>query len=275
MHLVRDIFQCKPGKAGELAANSRRPSRRWRRRTASATAVCMVDAVASYWTVVLGMRVRSRWTTSSTTWPSTRRRDDVREAMAGIHGPRRRRTKRDLPDRLKWLFTTRPDHQRGFSALVSLGRLHLCESRSSARAESAATSAGSSRNGGADVTFIVRGATLDAHADEGTARRQHQGRLRHRASQRHRRPDRGRQRRRDLPHRQDVADSPKPRNRSSRCSRDDTMVIPLENGIDAPDQLAAILGRAARPRRLVRHRQLHRRAGTHPPHRRRSVRHVR
>ena len=43
----------------------------------------------------------------------------------------------------------------------------------------------------------------------------------------------------------------------------DTRVVPLQNGVEAVDDLAKVLGARARPRRIVPHHCLHRRAGRH------------
>ena len=56
MYLIRDVFRCKPGKAGAVAEKFKRAisaqteaaPRSWR---------VMVDAVAAYWTVVLETEV--------------------------------------------------------------------------------------------------------------------------------------------------------------------------------------------------------------------------
>jgi len=53
MYLVRDIFQCKPGKTGELAAKFKKTFHSMETEDRFRNCRVLVDAVASYWTVVL------------------------------------------------------------------------------------------------------------------------------------------------------------------------------------------------------------------------------
>ncbi len=53
MFVIRDVFQCKPGKARELAERFKRLLPAMERDDHFVNARVMVDAVADYWTVVL------------------------------------------------------------------------------------------------------------------------------------------------------------------------------------------------------------------------------
>jgi hypothetical protein len=82
MYLVRDIFQCKPGKAGDLAARFKRTIPSMESEDRFINCRVMVDAVASYWTVVLEAEFQSLadFEKHMAEYSS---RADVREAMAG------------------------------------------------------------------------------------------------------------------------------------------------------------------------------------------------
>jgi|SRR5262245_9882111 hypothetical protein len=56
MLVVRNVFHCKPGKAGELAERFRRVIPLMQREGAGPARV-MVDVVSTYWTVVFEMEV--------------------------------------------------------------------------------------------------------------------------------------------------------------------------------------------------------------------------
>ena len=92
MYLVRDIFQCKPGKAGDLAARLKRTIPSMETHDRFRNCRVMVDAVADYWTVVLEAEFESLSDFERhMAEPSSRA--DVREAMAGymdlVQGGRR------------------------------------------------------------------------------------------------------------------------------------------------------------------------------------------
>src|SRR5882724_652035 len=53
MYLVRDVFQCKPGKSAELAARFKKTIPSMETEDRFRNCRVMVDAVADYWTVVL------------------------------------------------------------------------------------------------------------------------------------------------------------------------------------------------------------------------------
>jgi len=53
MYLVRDIFQCKPGKAGDLAARFKKTIPSMQTEDRFLNCRVMVDAVAGYCTVVM------------------------------------------------------------------------------------------------------------------------------------------------------------------------------------------------------------------------------
>jgi 2-dehydropantoate 2-reductase len=56
---------------------------------------------------------------------------------------------------------------------------------------------------------------------------------------------------------------------------DDTPIVPLKNGSEAPEQIANVAGRAHAVGGLLWDLRLHRGAGTHPPRRHRAFRHGR
>jgi len=82
MYLVRDIFQCKPGKAGELTAKFKKTIPSMQSEDKFRNIRLMVDAVAGYWTVVLEAEFESL-ADFENHMAEYSRRDDVREAMAG------------------------------------------------------------------------------------------------------------------------------------------------------------------------------------------------
>ena len=92
MYLVRDIFQCKPGKAGELAAKFKKTIPSMQTEDKFRNCRLMVDAVANYWTVVLECEFESL-ADFEHHMAEYSRRDDVRESMAGymdlVEGGRR------------------------------------------------------------------------------------------------------------------------------------------------------------------------------------------
>jgi len=92
MYLVRDIFQCKPGKAGELAAKFKKTFPSMEKEDSFRNCRVMVDAVANYWTVVLECEFESL-ADFEHHMAEYARRDDVREVMAGymdlVEGGRR------------------------------------------------------------------------------------------------------------------------------------------------------------------------------------------
>jgi hypothetical protein len=57
MFLIRDVFRCKPGKAGALAAMFKKTVASMEREDGFANCRVMVDYVATYWTVVLQAEV--------------------------------------------------------------------------------------------------------------------------------------------------------------------------------------------------------------------------
>ena len=59
MYVVRDVFQCKPGKAKFLAEMFKRTLPTLEKLESFRNCRVMVDAVASYWTVVLEAEVES------------------------------------------------------------------------------------------------------------------------------------------------------------------------------------------------------------------------
>jgi hypothetical protein len=82
MYLVRDVFRCKPGKAGELAAKFKRTIPSMESEDRFSNCRVMVDAVANYWTVVLEAEFASL-ADFEHHMADYSKRDDVREAMAG------------------------------------------------------------------------------------------------------------------------------------------------------------------------------------------------
>jgi hypothetical protein len=81
MFVVRNVFQCKPGKAGELAERFRRMVPLIEKQGAG-TARVLVDTVASFWTVVFEIEVPDLATYER----ASSERDasaEMRDAMAG------------------------------------------------------------------------------------------------------------------------------------------------------------------------------------------------
>lgn len=82
MYLVRDVFQCKPGKAKELAERFKRVVPSMERDDHFRDVKVMVDAVADYWTVVLEAEVESL-AHFEKHMAEFSQRAEVREVMAG------------------------------------------------------------------------------------------------------------------------------------------------------------------------------------------------
>jgi quinol monooxygenase YgiN len=82
MYLIRDIFRCKPGKAGALAQMFKQTVESMEREDGFRNCRVMVDAVATYWTVVLQAEVDdlAKFEHHMKTFGA---RPEVREAMAG------------------------------------------------------------------------------------------------------------------------------------------------------------------------------------------------
>ena len=82
MLLLRDVFQCKPGKARELAERLKRTIPVMETHDGFRNSRVMVDLVASYWTVVLEAEVEDlgAFERHMATYSS---RNEVREAMDG------------------------------------------------------------------------------------------------------------------------------------------------------------------------------------------------
>ena len=59
MYVVRDVFQCKPGKAKDLVAKFRKMSDSMKNEDGFRSPRILVDAVAGYWTVVMETEVDS------------------------------------------------------------------------------------------------------------------------------------------------------------------------------------------------------------------------
>ncbi|HYJ80928.1 MAG TPA: hypothetical protein VEW03_15050, partial [Longimicrobiaceae bacterium] len=57
MYLIRDVFRCRPGKAGELARRFRETVPSLERDDGFRNCRVLVDYVATYWTVVLQAEV--------------------------------------------------------------------------------------------------------------------------------------------------------------------------------------------------------------------------
>ncbi|HVE72312.1 MAG TPA: hypothetical protein VNI54_13165 [Thermoanaerobaculia bacterium] len=79
---VRDVFRCKPGKARELVERFKRTFKSMEEMDGFRNPQIMVDAVATYWTVVLEAEVDSlaQFEHHQTQYST---RPEVREAMAG------------------------------------------------------------------------------------------------------------------------------------------------------------------------------------------------
>jgi heme-degrading monooxygenase HmoA len=79
---VRDVFRCKPGKAKDLVEKFKKTFASMQEVDGFRNPQIMVDAVASYWTVVIESEVDSleRFEKHQNEYSS---RPDVREAMAG------------------------------------------------------------------------------------------------------------------------------------------------------------------------------------------------
>lgn len=82
MYLVRDIFQCKPGKAGDLAARFKKTIPSMQTEDRFRNCRVMVDAVAGYWTVVMECEFESL-ADFEHHMAEYSKREDVRAAMAG------------------------------------------------------------------------------------------------------------------------------------------------------------------------------------------------
>lgn len=82
MFLIRDVFRCKPGKAGALAAMFQQTVDSMEKEDGFTNCRLMVDAVATYWTVVLQAEVDdlAKFEHHMKTFGA---RPEVRESMAG------------------------------------------------------------------------------------------------------------------------------------------------------------------------------------------------
>ena len=80
--LIRDVFRCKPGKAGALVDVFRRAGPHFERLHGFRRQRVLVDYVASYWTVVLEAEVDSlaQFDEHMATYANT---PEIRAAMAG------------------------------------------------------------------------------------------------------------------------------------------------------------------------------------------------
>lgn len=82
MFLVRDVFRCKPGKAKDLAERFKRLLPAMERDDHFRNGRVMVDAVATYWTVVLEAEIESL-DLFEKHMAEFSQRPEVREVMAG------------------------------------------------------------------------------------------------------------------------------------------------------------------------------------------------
>ncbi len=82
MYLIRDVFRCKPGKAGELAQRFKRVISVWDEHDGFKNGRVMIDFVANYWTVVLQAEVEelAQFEGHMKSYGS---RPEFKEAMAG------------------------------------------------------------------------------------------------------------------------------------------------------------------------------------------------
>jgi quinol monooxygenase YgiN len=82
MFLIRDVFRCKPGKAGALARMFQKTIPSMEKEDGFRNCRVMTDAVATYWTVVLQAEVDdlAQFEGHMTGFGS---RPEVREALAG------------------------------------------------------------------------------------------------------------------------------------------------------------------------------------------------
>ncbi len=82
MYLIRDVFRCKPGKAGELARRFKQTVPSMEQEDGFRNCRVLVDYVASYWTVVLQAEVEEL-TQFERHMQSYGSRPEVREALDG------------------------------------------------------------------------------------------------------------------------------------------------------------------------------------------------
>ena len=82
MYLIRDVFRCKPGQAKLVAEMFKRTIPSMERLDGFRNCRVMVDAVASYWTVVLDSEVESL-TGFENHMTSFGARPEVQEALKG------------------------------------------------------------------------------------------------------------------------------------------------------------------------------------------------
>jgi heme-degrading monooxygenase HmoA len=82
MYLIRDVFRCKPGKAGELARRFKQTVPSMEQEDGFRNCRVLVDYVATYWTVVLQAEVEEL-TQFERHMQSYGSRPEVREALDG------------------------------------------------------------------------------------------------------------------------------------------------------------------------------------------------
>ncbi len=82
MYLIRDVFRCKPGRAGELARRFKQTVPSMEQEDGFRNCRVLVDYVASYWTVVLQAEVEEL-TQFERHMQSYGSRPEVREALDG------------------------------------------------------------------------------------------------------------------------------------------------------------------------------------------------
>ncbi|MGI9181039.1 MAG: antibiotic biosynthesis monooxygenase family protein [Longimicrobiaceae bacterium] len=82
MYLIRDVFRCKPGRAGELARRFKQTVPSMEQEDGFRNCRVLVDYVASYWTVVLQAEVEDL-AAFEQHMRSYGSRPEVREALEG------------------------------------------------------------------------------------------------------------------------------------------------------------------------------------------------
>ncbi|MBA2245593.1 MAG: antibiotic biosynthesis monooxygenase [Gemmatimonadetes bacterium] len=82
MYLIRDVFRCKPGRAGELARRFKQTVPSMEQEDGFRNCRVLVDYVAPYWTVVLQAEVEEL-TQFERHMQSYGSRPEVREALDG------------------------------------------------------------------------------------------------------------------------------------------------------------------------------------------------
>jgi hypothetical protein len=82
MLLVRDVFRCKPGQAGELARRLKQMAESMSRDDGFDNCRVMVDLVTTYWTVVMQAEVPDL-ATFERHMAEYPKREDLRAAMSG------------------------------------------------------------------------------------------------------------------------------------------------------------------------------------------------